>query len=132
MNLLRGLAFGAFLICLVGLRADAGEGKKVQDLIVGKWRMELKEKQDDKVVTITITVEFSKDGKFKAVEKVGKPIDAKSTKEGTYKIIDDRTLEVAITGDKKTPGRSKIEKLTDSVLNMTGEKGDKYEFKRVK
>ena len=137
MNLVRCLMLGSFLLGVAGLGAEAGAGKKAQELIVGKWQMEKKEKSGDKEIVISLTMQFASDGKYKVTRKVGEPINKELTKEGKYKFLDDTTLEITPAGEGEKKERTKIEKLTATDLTLVSEKDSQgktvtLELKRVK
>jgi uncharacterized protein (TIGR03066 family) len=96
---------------------------KVADLVVGKWSA--KEKAGDK--ELEIVIEFTKDGKL-LMDLAGL-----MKLEGTYKVIDDRTLEVTM----KNPvgGEEKTEKgpfsVTSDRLTLKDPGGKEMVFTRV-
>jgi uncharacterized protein (TIGR03066 family) len=124
MNSIRGLSLGVVLLSLVGL-AEAGGGKKAQELLVGKWMGEAKDTE-----IVSITMEFAKDGKYKVETKTG---DVRELVKGTYKLVDDKTLELAPAIEGEKPSRLKIEKLTEDMLILIApEIKQRFELKRVK
>jgi uncharacterized protein (TIGR03066 family) len=98
---------------------------KAKDLIVGKWEP-VEQAKGEK-----ITIEFTKDGKIHISGKEG---DTEIKAEGTYKFIDDTTLEATINfGDEKKTDKAKIVKITKDEMVTKREKDKKEEtFKRVK
>jgi uncharacterized protein (TIGR03066 family) len=121
------------VIFLVGIAAEAvGDAPpKVKDLIIGKWRAQqtLKDK-DDKQVKLTTLAEFTADGKLKYEHKHD---EMAKTLEGTYKILDEKTIETTIKEVKKTvTHKLSIETLTKTKLILVGEKAERIEFDRVK
>jgi hypothetical protein len=116
-----------------------GDALKVQDLIVGAWRAErILEEKDDKLKLniITIRAKFTADGKFKYEQGDD---DKTRIVEGTYKLLNDHTIETTATepkmgrGPQKTVIRKfKIESLTRTRLIVVDEKGERIDFYRVK
>jgi len=138
MNVFRAVILGSLLLCYVGLGVEAAAGKKPQELILGKWKTELKENFGDKDISSTVTMEFLKEGKMSMVIKVGEPFNNEISAEGTYKLIDDATLETTLVlPDRKegTAKRLKIEILTNEKLTLASEEKSKLkrlEFSRAK
>jgi uncharacterized protein (TIGR03066 family) len=134
MKLLRILPLVA-LVSIVASFAAAGDGAKTKDLILGKWKYEktFKEKEDGKTVEIkvVIIVEFTKDGKWLIDSKTN---GVNERKEGTYKVLDEKTLETTLTDEKNKIMTNKltIETLTKTKLVVFDEKTPKMEFERVK
>jgi uncharacterized protein (TIGR03066 family) len=113
--------FGALLLALFVVGCGGGSAK---DKLVGKWSAKEKVMGDKEIEIVT---EFTKDGKVIAeITGLGK-------KEGTYKVIDDKTLEVTMKGpdekDKTEKGPFKIE---GDKLTLTDDKGKDTVMTRVK
>lgn len=124
MNALKLLAAAA-VVCLLVPAARADE-KDYPKLIVGSWTVS---KADEGTVPKGSVIEFSKDGKVKAVVKKD---DAEQTIEGTYKLDGKKmTLTVTIDGTEKTNSVT-IDKLTDTELAVEGDDGKKVEFTKKK
>jgi uncharacterized protein (TIGR03066 family) len=98
---------------------------KPKDLIVGKW--EPKQLPEG----VKVTIEFTKDGKITVAGKAG---DKEFKGSGTYKFVDDDTMEteMEIMG-MKDKSKTKIVKISKEEL-ITRDEGKKEEekFKRVK
>lgn len=139
MIFVRSLILGGVMLSLVALGVQAGGGStNNRELIVGKWKMATKDKFGDKEVEFSITAEFFKDGKLKLSSRVGDPLNKEESKEGTYKFIDDTTIESELRklGDKEAEkDKLKIDSLTkDKLILSHNKKGKavKKEFTRVK
>jgi len=119
----------------------AGEAPKAQDLIVGQWNAQRalngKDSDEIRLIILTIHAEFTADGKFKYEYR---DHDEARTVEGTYKILDENTIETTakeleISGkkSKKTVTRKlRIESLTKTKMFLIDEKGERTDFYRVK
>ena len=124
MNAFKLLAAAA-VVCLLGTGARADE-KDFPKLIVGSWMVS---KADEGTLPKGSVIEFSKDGKVKAVVKKD---DAEMTIEGTYKLDGKKmTLIVTIDGTEKTNSVT-IDKLSDTELAVEGDDGKKVEFTKKK
>jgi uncharacterized protein (TIGR03066 family) len=127
MILMRGLTVGSVLLCLVFCVEASTDEAKTKELLVGKWKSEKSFKDND--VKITVLVELTKEGKL-TVDRKGANEDVKL--EGTYKVLDENTLEATLVQPaKKVTHKLTIELLTKTKLILKGEKADKLEFERV-
>jgi uncharacterized protein (TIGR03066 family) len=118
MNALKLVAVAA-VVCLVGAAARAEDNAK---LIVGKWTVE---KADEGTVGKGATVEFTSDGKVKAVHKKG---DEDVTVEGTYKVDGDKLTMTLKIGDMEQKIDITIKKLTKTELHTENSEGKKVEL----
>jgi uncharacterized protein (TIGR03066 family) len=74
---------------------------KPEELLIGKWAGKQKAKVNDKEVEYEMMVEFTRDGTVKMEVKGAAAFKV----EGTYKVIDAKTLEVTLKdsdGDSNT------------------------------
>src|SRR5438128_451472 len=115
LRLLAGLAVVALLAVAV---RPALAAEKPQDLIVGKWQpSDAKDKA---------TLEFLKDGKLKITSD-------QFTVDGSYKFIDDKTMEVKIAfGGQEMAVKLKVTVAKDDLTMQEEGKEKKDTFKRVK
>jgi hypothetical protein len=106
-------------------------GSSPKDLIVGKW--------SGKQGPMEATFDFAKDGKLTVDVKLPKEIAEMMKKdtlqmEGSYKVIDDKTLEVTLKDPQS--GKEKTEKgpfkVTADKLTLTNELGKEEVLTRVK
>ena len=105
---------------------DASGLKKTQALLLGKWKHKFKD--DDGGFAL---FEFLKDGKLKGGVN---DRDIEKSFEGTYKLIDNQTLELEVvwSGGKVEKGRMKIEMLSKEKLIVVHEQSnEKAEFDRI-
>jgi uncharacterized protein (TIGR03066 family) len=100
---------------------------KPADLIVGKWTHT--EKQDK--IEISVTLEFTKDNKLNmemTLPNAKEPLKIA----GTYKVVDDKTLEITAKDPK---GEEKTDKgsfeVTKDKLTLIDKSGKKTEFTKV-
>jgi uncharacterized protein (TIGR03066 family) len=122
MKALRVLA----IVCLVGAVARAEEKPDYAKMIVGKWEVT---KADEGTLPTGSIVEFAKDGKFTAREK----LDGKDVLfEGTYKVTGDKFDLDLKMGDQSIKVSITITKLTDDVMHTKNEEGKVVEVKRKK
>jgi len=123
MQVLRGLVVGCVVLLLAG--QTYGDAKDdAAKLLVGKW--ETKQKVMDKEATAIL--DFSKDGKLSM--KLTGPVDLSLN--GTYKVIDEKTLEVTITFMEKTMTEKSQFKVSKDTLELTGKDGKPQKFNRTK
>jgi uncharacterized protein (TIGR03066 family) len=109
------------VLAVVALLSAAGVVRaedKPQQLILGRW-----EPVDGKDKAV---VEFLKDGKLKISSR-------DVTLEGSYKFIDDKTLEVKVVfgGNEQAPSRLTVTVTKDELTTEEAGKGKKERFKRV-
>jgi uncharacterized protein (TIGR03066 family) len=112
----RRIALVAAVILLAAGAVSAED--KPQQLILGRW-----EPADSKGKSV---IEFLKDGKLR--------ISADTlTLEGSYKFIDDKTLEVKVIlgGNEKPSSKLKITVTKDELTTEEEGKGKKERFKRL-
>lgn len=125
MNVLRVMAAVA-VVCLVGAGARAEEKVDYTKKIVGKWEVT---KADDGTIPTGAIVEFTKDGKFKALEKDG---DKDVMFDGTYKVTGDK-FEITIKiGEESHSNTITITKLTDAEMHTKDKDGKVVEVKKKK
>ena len=92
-------------------------GSKPQDLILGKW-----EPVDEKGKSV---VEFQKDGKLKVTAD-------QLALEGTYKFIDDKTMEIKIVfGGKEETVKVKVIVTKDELVTQKEGSETKEKLRRV-
>lgn len=126
MNVLRMMATLA-AVCLVGAgaRADVKEADYAKK-IVGKW--EVTEADEGTIPTGTI-IEFTKDGKFKAMQKDG----AKDMVfEGTYKVEGGKFDITIKVGEESHSNTVTITKMTETEMHTKDKDGKVVKVKRVK
>ena len=108
-----------------GLRADEKKPDYAKQ-IVGKWEVT---KADEGTLPTGSIVEFTKDGKFKALEKDG----AKDvTFEGTYKVTGDKFEVTLKIGEESHSNTITITKMTDDEMHTKDKNGKVVEVKRKK
>jgi len=122
------LACAAILLAAAGMtEATGGEKKKDKtnaEKILGKWEVTKAEQ-----VPAGSTIEFTKDGKFKAVLKAG---DKDLAMDGTYKVEKDKLKTTLKLGDKEISDTDIIKTLNETMLVLEDSKGMVVEFKRIK
>lgn len=122
MRTIRGMVLGGVALAMMTLVATAAD--KPKDLIVGKWEMVVKVKIKDETKEIKLELELTKDGKANMKTPQG-------TKTATYKVVDDKTMELTSKmGDKEKTDKLSY-KVTKDTLEIT-EKGRTMKFTRVK
>src|SRR5262245_41908365 len=129
MRAIRFTAVASSVLFLAFAAAPLNAEEKAKDLIIGKWEP-IKAQQGIKVV-----VEFTKEGKINMNVK-GKA-DGKDVNEnvgGTFKFLDDNTIEVAVNVQgKKDSKKVKIIKVTKDELTTKDDGATQEDqFKRVK
>lgn len=124
MQALRGLVVGCAVLLLAGqVYGDAKDD--AAKLLVGKW--ETKQKLGDKEATAVL--DFTKDGKLSM--KLSGPVELSLN--GTYKVLDEKTLEVTITFMQQTKTEKSSFKVSKDTLELTGSQDNKpQKFNRVK
>jgi uncharacterized protein (TIGR03066 family) len=117
------------VLAVVGLVAAGARAEDKPDYakqIVGKWEVT---KADDGTLPKGAIVEFTRDGKFKALAKDG---DKDVTFEGTYKVTGDK-FEVTIKiGEESHSNTITITKLTDDEMHTKDKDGKVVEVKKKK
>jgi uncharacterized protein (TIGR03066 family) len=121
MSALKLVAVAA-VVCLLGPAARAEDKADNAKLIVGKWTVE---KADEGTIEKGATVEFTSDGKVKAVHKKG---DEDVTVEGTYKVDGDKLTMALKIGDMEQKIDITIKKLTKTELHTENSEGKKVEL----
>ena len=112
--------------CAILLVATAARAEdKPKDLLVGKW--EGKEKLGEQEVKAV--VEFTKDGKVKLTMSGG-GMDV--TLNGTYKVLDDKTLETSFEFMGQTMTDKSSFKVTKDSLEITNKQGKVTKLTRGK
>jgi uncharacterized protein (TIGR03066 family) len=110
------------------LTGTAVAADKNKDLIVGKW-----EPADVKDKKASAVIEFTKTGELKIVVKgEGLNFDIK----GTYKFIDDNTVEITVDnplakGEKKSD-KMKIKSISGDDMVIENAQGKEEKMKRIK
>ena len=126
MSALRLVAVLA-VVGLVGAGLSADDKKPdYAKQIVGKWEVT---KADEGTLPTGSIVEFTKDGKFKAVEKDG---DKEVVFEGTYKVTGDKFDITIKVGEESHSNTITITKLTDDELHTKDKDGKVVEVKKKK
>jgi uncharacterized protein (TIGR03066 family) len=126
MKAFRGLLVACAAVLLVNSQAFADAKSDAEKALLGKW--EAKQKVGDK--ELKATIDFQKAGKL-AMNVAGTPMgDIKF--DGTYKVIDDKTIEVTITFMGKTMTEKSKFKITGDKLELTDKNDKKETFTRVK
>jgi len=123
MRSARPLLVFALALCLGGVAAAQ---VKPQEAILGKWEMVRKDGEKE----LKVTLEFLRDGKTTCLiqeRQSGKETGSK-TEEGTYRWLDDETLEVTVN---KTDSEKAKVKVTDKELTITPTSGQALRFARV-
>jgi uncharacterized protein (TIGR03066 family) len=121
--------FGVALVAvLFGLAGFAGADDKDDNAkkIVGKWEVT---KADDGTIPTGAIVEFTKDGKFKALEKDG---DKDVMFDGTYKLEGDKFVITIKLGEESHSNTITITKLTDAEMHTKDKDGKVVEVKKKK
>jgi uncharacterized protein (TIGR03066 family) len=121
VNALRLVLGCAILLVATAARAE----DKPKDLLVGKW--EGKEKLGEQEVKAV--VEFTKDGKVKLTMSGG-GMDV--TLNGTYKVLDDKTLETSFEFMGQTMTDKSSFKVTKDSLEITNKQGKVTKLTRGK
>jgi len=119
------LAASLAVVGLIGTGARADE-KDYAKQIVGKWEVT---KADENTIPKGAIVEFTKDGKFKALEKDG---DKEVMFEGTYKVEGDKFVVTIKIGDDSHSNTVTITKMTDDEMHTKDKDGKVVEVKRKK
>jgi len=125
MTMLR-VAAALAVVCLIGAGARAEEKVDYAKKIVGKWEVT---KADDGTIPVGAVVEFTKDGKFKAMEKAG---DKDVMFEGTYKVDGDKFDITIKVGEESHSNSITITKMTDTEMHTKDKDGKVVEVKRTK
>lgn len=126
MSALRLVAVLA-VVALVGAGVSADDKKPdYAKQIVGKWEVT---KADEGTIPVGSVVEFTKDGKFKAMEKDG---DKDATFEGTYKVTKDGFDITLKIGEDSHTNSITITKLTDDEMHTKDKDGKVVEVKKKK
>ena len=126
MSALRLVAILTLVFMVVpGSRADDKKPDYAK-LIVGKWEVT---KADEGTIPVGSIVEFTKDGKFKAFEKMG---DKDVTFEGTYKVTGDKFDITIKVGEDSHSNTVTITKMTDDELHTKDKDGKVVEVKKKK
>jgi uncharacterized protein (TIGR03066 family) len=121
MNVIKVLGVAA-VVCLLDTAVRADDKADNAKLIVGTWTVE---KADEGTVGKGATVEFTADGKCKAVHKKG---DEDFTVEGTYKVDGDKLTMNLKIGDMEQKIDITIRKLTKTELHTENSEGKKVEL----
>jgi hypothetical protein len=136
MQKVRVAGAGFLLFLISNLCVNGAADKKVEELILGKWKILFDEKAGkDKDVDFFMTFEFFKEANAKMTFTLGEPVIKEETSEGKYRLLDDSTLEVQIAppGTKESKKEQyKIESITSEKLILRAkEKNGTLSFKRV-
>lgn len=126
MSALRLVAVLA-VVGLVGAGVSADDKKPdYAKQIVGKWEVT---KADEGTLPAGSIVEFTKDGKFKALEKDGA---TDVTFEGTYKVTGDKFEITLKIGEESHTNTITITRLTDDEMHTKDKDGKVVEVKKKK
>ncbi len=121
MNAMKLLAAVA-VVCLAGASARAEDKPDYAKMVVGKWTVT---KADEGTVGAGATVEFTSDGKVKAVHKKA---DEDVTVEGTYKLDGDKLLMTLKIGDMERKMEITITKISKTEMHTKNEEGKVVEL----
>lgn len=124
MNALKWIVMAAVLVGLSASSRAEDDTKNYAKLIVGKWEVS---KADEGTVPNGTPIEFTKDGKIKAIVGQG---DDKVTIEGTYKVVKDRIEMTLKRGDQEKSQTITITKLTTKEMVTKNEEGKVVELKK--
>jgi uncharacterized protein (TIGR03066 family) len=113
------------VLCAALLAPAAADAKPLEHL-VGKWQGTIK---DDNGKESQLTVEFLKDGTWSGEAKSGDDVKKFA---GTYKVIDEGTVETTIKRDDKEEKETMKVVLDKDKLTVTNSKKKSVEFTRVK
>jgi uncharacterized protein (TIGR03066 family) len=122
MRVARLAVMASLVVILAASLSPLRAADKPKDLIVGKWKP-TKEKDKDSVL------DFQKDGKLKIT------LNAELSIDGSYKFLDDDTMEVELTFKGKTDTiKMKVKVTKDELITTQDKNGKKKEdkFKRIK
>jgi uncharacterized protein (TIGR03066 family) len=125
MTMLR-VAAALAVVCLAGAAGRAEEKVDYAKQIVGKWEVT---KADNGTIPVGAVVEFTKDGKFRALEKDG---DKDVMFEGTYKVDGDKFDVTIKVGEESHSNTITITKMTDTEMHTKDKDGKVVEVKRKK
>jgi uncharacterized protein (TIGR03066 family) len=125
MSALRLLAVGC-VVGLIGAGARADDKPDYAKLIVGTWEVT---KADEGTARPGTVIEFTKDGKAKAMVKKD---DGDTTIEGTYKIDGDKLALTTKRGEEERTQTITITKLTDTEMGTKNDQGKAVELKKKK
>jgi uncharacterized protein (TIGR03066 family) len=124
MKALRGLGIGCAVLLLAG-QAYGDAKEDAAKLLVGKW--ETKQTINNK--DITATFGFTKDNKLSLKFSGATDLELK----GSYKILDETTIEMTVTIKDKTMTEKQKFKVSKDSLELTGSKDNKtVKFNRIK
>jgi len=124
MQTLRGLVVGCAVLLLAG--QTYGDAKDdAAKLLVGKWESKLNQNGKE----ITATLDFTKDGKFSIKITLGKE---NQTLDGTYKVLDEKTVELTVAREDKTRTEKQQFKVSKDTLELTGKDNKPQKFNRIK
>jgi len=113
-------------VLMMFVAGSALAADKPQDLIVGKWAPSNEKNKG-------MTFEFTKDGMIKiAIKAEGLSLDIA----GTYKFLDDKTIEMTIENplkkDEKKSDKITVKAIEKEKLVLVGPDGKEEEFKPAK
>ncbi len=124
MQTLRGLVVGCAVLLLAG--QTYGDAKDdAAKLLVGKWESKLNQNGKE----ITATLDFTKDGKFSIKITLGKE---NQTLDGTYKVLDEKTVELTVAREDKTRTEKQQFKVSKDTLELPGKDNKPQKFNRIK
>ena len=124
MQALRGLMICCAVLLLVGQTYGDPTKDDAAKLLVGKWEA----KQNVQGKEITAVLDFAKDGKLSM--KVSGAVDLNLN--GTYKVLDEKTIEVSITFMDKMMTEKNQFKVSKDTLELTGKDNKPQKFNRTK
>lgn len=117
----RGLLVACAAVLLVNSHAFADAKSEAEKVLVGKW-----EKMSPG--GLKTQIDFQKGGKLAMIITGAPGGDVKFG--GTYKVIDDKTIEVTVSWMGRTATEKSKFKITRNKLELTGENG-KHTLTRV-
>ena len=123
MNALRLLAVGA-VACLLSAGARAEDKIDYAKMLVGKWEVT---KADEGRAPKGSTIEFTKDGKVKAIVKIE---DKEETISGTYKVDGDTLTLTVKMGDEEQSQTITITKISKTEMTTKNKDGKVAELTR--
>jgi uncharacterized protein (TIGR03066 family) len=121
------IVFVVLAVMATALTAGLSQAEdKPQDIIVGKW-------SPTKEANKGMSLEFTKEGVIKVdIKAEGLSLDLK----GTYKFIDDKTIEVTLENplkkDEEKTDKLTIKSIAADKMVLIGPDGKEEEFKPVK
>ncbi|MBI1917717.1 MAG: hypothetical protein HYS12_23725 [Planctomycetes bacterium] len=125
MQALRGLVVSCAVLLLAGQVYGDPTKDDAAKLLIGKW--ETKQKIRDKEATAIL--EFTKDGKLN-MKLTAQDLDLTLT--GSYKLLDEKTLELTVTVMDKTRTEKQKFKVSKDTLELIDKEDKSQKFNRTK